>query len=45
MQSISSLPAEERDKALNNLKLTEGRPNEEDIKKAKEFAESILQKI
>ena len=45
MQTINSLPAEERDKALNNLKLTEGRPNEEDIKKAKKFAESILQKI
>ncbi len=45
MQTINSLPVEERDNALNNLKLTEGHPNEEDIKKAKKFAESILQKI
>lgn len=45
MQAINSLPPEERDKALKNVKLTEGRPNDEDIKSAKQFAESILQKI
>ncbi len=45
MQTVNSLPAEERDKALENLKLTEGHPNEDDVKNAKRFAESILQKI
>lgn len=45
MQLVSSLPAHERDKALKNLKLTEGHPNEDDIKNAKKFTESILQKI
>jgi len=45
MQTINSLPPKERDKALKNVKLTEGRPNGEDIKNAKKFAESILQKI
>lgn len=45
MQAISSLPPEEREKALKNVKLTEGRPNEDDVKNAKKFAEFILQKI
>ncbi|MFX0026585.1 MAG: flavodoxin family protein [Candidatus Hermodarchaeota archaeon] len=45
MQAINNLSAKERNKALNNLKLTEGRPNEKDIENAKEFAQSILQKI
>ncbi|MFX1269314.1 MAG: flavodoxin family protein [Promethearchaeota archaeon] len=45
MQAINSLPAEERDKALKNLKLTEGHPNEDDIKSAEKFAEFILQKF
>ncbi len=45
MQAINSIPAKERDKALKDLKLTEGRPNEDDVKNAKKFAESILQKI
>ena len=45
MQTINSLPAEERDKALENLKLTEGRPNDYDIRNAKKFAESILETI
>lgn len=45
IQAINRLPAEERDKALKNLKLTEGRPNEDDVKNAKKFTESILQKI
>lgn len=45
MQLINSLPPEERDKTLKDLKLTEGHPNEKDFENAKKFAESILKKF
>ncbi|MFW9780898.1 MAG: hypothetical protein ACFFFB_01290 [Candidatus Heimdallarchaeota archaeon] len=42
MDMIKRLPTEEQEKALKDIKLAEGRPNQIDTENAKKFAVSIL---
>jgi len=45
MEMIKRLPPEQRKKALKDIKLTEGRPNQIDIENARNLLNRYLKKV